>query len=236
MVESILKKIDKIIDVWAGFLQGQVFYIPTLGPVYTSGNSVKTLLRDVLNNSQTDNFLPYDKDKRWHKDKKEKIILSKILIDNCGFFVPVKSNFKNNVLKIFYYTKNTIDNAVIKKIKRIAADLKNIEKADKCFLYCFEKPKNEIKFTCHDIYLKIINEAERIVEVFIENVYKKNKIIKIKKKVYYVFGKLMVKDFSGDVNELKDFKKVKINNEIFCPLLARQYLEWGIVCYKMKPI
>jgi len=166
MIESIIKKIDRIIDIWTNFLKGQVLYIPTLGPIYTSGNSVKTLLRDVLNNSQTDDFLPYDKDRRWYKHKKEKILLSKILIDDYGLFIPVKNNFKNNVLKIFYYTtlKNTIDNSIIKKTKKIAVELKNDEKIDKCFLYCFEKPKSQKKFLCHNIYLKRITKKEYLTK------------------------------------------------------------------------
>ena len=55
------------------------------------------------------------------------------------------------------------------------------------------------------------------------------------KKIYYVYGKLLLKDSPFGV-ELKDFKKVSINGETFYPLLVNQYIKEGIVCYKMRDV
>jgi len=126
MVKLTVKKIDEIVNIWATLLKGQVFYIPTLGPVFTSGGSIKELLRDILNNSQTDGFLPYDKNKRWYKNKKEKILLSSIVIDDNGLCIPVESSFKDRILKIFYYTTDKLNSPAINKIKKIVRELKDV--------------------------------------------------------------------------------------------------------------
>lgn len=67
--------INKIISDWSNFLNKEVLYLPVLGPVYTSSNPVQKLLSDILDNSQANSFLPYDKNKRWHKNKTERILL-----------------------------------------------------------------------------------------------------------------------------------------------------------------
>jgi succinylglutamate desuccinylase len=56
------------------------------------------------------------------------------------------------------------------------------------------------------------------------------------KQLYYVFGKLWRKDFSGNINFLKDFKETRIGEERFIPILTKQYLKSGIVCYKMHKV
>ncbi len=165
MSELTAEKIDEIINIWDSLLKDQVFYIPTIGNIYSSEGSVKKLLRDVLGNSKNDYFLPYDKNKRWHKSKKEKILLSSIVIDGNSLCVPVESSFKYRTLKIFYYTVNELDSSGINKIKNIIKSLKNVKKFDNCFLYCFKKPKIKLKFTCHNIYLKIITKKECLAEL-----------------------------------------------------------------------
>lgn len=55
------------------------------------------------------------------------------------------------------------------------------------------------------------------------------------KEIYYVYGKLLVKEKIGSDN-LRDFKKTKVGNEEFYPLLIGQYLSEGIACYKMRRI
>ena len=80
----------------------------------------------------------------------------------------------------------------------------------------------------------IVEKATKIVEGFIENIYSDKKLKNNSfQKNYYVYGKLNSKDFSGKINTLKDFKKTKLGNEEFYPLLVGQYLKDGIVCYKM---
>lgn len=55
------------------------------------------------------------------------------------------------------------------------------------------------------------------------------------KEVYEVYGSLSAKDFPDYMNaNLKDFENVNIFGEVFYPLLVNQYIDIGIVCYKMK--
>jgi len=53
---------------------------------------------------------------------------------------------------------------------------------------------------------------------------------------YYVYGKISAEEFTGNINELVDFEEYEYNDEVFLPLLARQYLASGIVCYKMRRV
>jgi hypothetical protein len=54
------------------------------------------------------------------------------------------------------------------------------------------------------------------------------------KEVYDVYGKLLQKETSLSVNDLRDFRKARNGEEVFYPLLTGQYLSDGILCYKMK--
>jgi len=55
------------------------------------------------------------------------------------------------------------------------------------------------------------------------------------KNFFRVYGKLTKSRFSQqDINQLKDFKKIKAKNEIFYPLLVGQYED--VACYKMEKI
>lgn len=83
----------------------------------------------------------------------------------------------------------------------------------------------------------VIKNAEKVIWEFIKKVYSNDKQKKIsKKEFYYVYGKLLSKEFSGDYKKIKDFSKTTIKGEDFYPLLIRQYINDGIVCYKMKKI
>lgn len=155
--------IEKIISVWGDFLNKKTFYIPTLGPVYVSGNSVKIILHDVLENSQTNKFLSFDKNKRWFQKKMEKIILSAIIINDKEIYIPVKDNFKN-ILKIFYYSNNFPDDKILLEAKKIYAKMKTSNEINSLYFYCFKKPKTEIKFSCHNIYLKNITSKDSFVK------------------------------------------------------------------------
>jgi hypothetical protein len=155
------KNIDKIIAVWSNFLNKEVFYVPILGPVYASGNSIQKLLSDVLNNSQTDNFLPYDKNKRWNKNKTERILLEEIIYNDKELYIPVKDTFKN-ILKIFYYSNNSFNDIATTKIKKIYTKTKTFQGSDSLHLYCFKEPKAKTKFTCQNVYLKNITSKDNL--------------------------------------------------------------------------
>ena len=82
--------------------------------------------------------------------------------------------------------------------------------------------------------VEVIDKAFRIIENFIEKVSGNNLEEQNKKQeVYYVYGKLMEENFSGDINDLVDFEKTLNGKEEFYPLLTKQYMKYDIVCYKM---
>ncbi|MFH0969178.1 MAG: succinylglutamate desuccinylase/aspartoacylase family protein [Patescibacteria group bacterium] len=85
---------------------------------------------------------------------------------------------------------------------------------------------------------EVISVAFKIAKKFIEKI--KNEKFRStdlrNKEIYYVYGNLTQKEFSGDMNFLVDFEEVEINDELFFPLLVKQYIKYGIVCYKMKKI
>lgn len=58
-----------------------------------------------------------------------------------------------------------------------------------------------------------------------------------RKEIYYVYGFIPRDNNSELLSELRDFKKTSINGEEkFLPLLSGQYLDQGIICYKMRKI
>lgn len=82
---------------------------------------------------------------------------------------------------------------------------------------------------------KMILKTANILKKFIECT-RGNKTIKCnnKKEIFYVYGKLMQSNFKGDIGDFVDFRECSYNNEKFIPLLVSQYLNCGVICYKMK--
>ncbi len=107
-------------------------------------------------------------------------------------------------------------------------------------------PLGEVLETCIELEFgmkdrdrnEAIEKGVKIIEKFIKQTKKhKDKKTEKLKNVYYVFGKLMKDEFSGDINQLQDFKLTQINGEKFYPLLVGQYLQKeNIVCYKMRKL
>lgn len=82
---------------------------------------------------------------------------------------------------------------------------------------------------------EMINKAVRIIKNFIYCINKNEKVeVKENKKVFFVYGLLKKEDFNGDMGSVIDFEQIDIDGEKFLPLLVGQYLNLGIVCYKMK--
>lgn len=81
-----------------------------------------------------------------------------------------------------------------------------------------------------------IAKMEKIIANFITKteLTEYDNSIRLKKEIYFAYGKLMKKDFSGEMNDLRDFQKAKIKREVFYPLLVGQYLDDDIICYKTK--
>lgn len=82
---------------------------------------------------------------------------------------------------------------------------------------------------------EVIAKATEVLEDFIGKIYAKEIEQKPStKKTYQVYDKLTTDDFKKDINALKDFVETEAGGEKFYPLLAGQYIENGIVCYKMR--
>ena len=159
------KNINKIITAWSNFLNEEALYLPVLGPVYISGNPIQKFLFDILNNSQFGNFLPYDKNKRWHRNKTERVLLEEIIYNDKELYIPVKDTLKNT-LKVFYYSNSSPDNVTITKTKKFYTKIKNIQTLKNLYFYCFKEPRVETKFICQNIYLKNITPKDSINKFF----------------------------------------------------------------------
>lgn len=84
---------------------------------------------------------------------------------------------------------------------------------------------------------KMVEKATKIVKQFINLVTtQSNKKLFNQKKYFYVYQELLKKDFQGKIDQLKDFEKFTNKDESFYPILARQYLDLGIACYKMEKV
>jgi len=83
---------------------------------------------------------------------------------------------------------------------------------------------------------KVVTQAIKIVENFIKNITAKYRLVSdCQREVYYVYGKLLIENNKNiKINRLVDFRLIKIGGEQFYPLLTGQYLNQGIICYKMK--
>lgn len=80
-----------------------------------------------------------------------------------------------------------------------------------------------------------VAKAVTTLEDFIGKIYAgEQRQAPASQKIYRVYGTLNTEDFGADIDSLKDFEETEANGEIFYPLLVGQYLNDGIVCYKMK--
>lgn len=82
---------------------------------------------------------------------------------------------------------------------------------------------------------EMIKKAATIIKSFIILMSKEqSEITYLEKEIYFVYGKVEISSFSGEIKELVDFEEYNEGNERFFPLLTGQYLKSGIICYKMK--
>jgi GNAT superfamily N-acetyltransferase len=153
--------INKIANTWSALLQGNVFYLPILGPVYAGNHSVRKVLYDVLKNSQTDKFLRYDKNARWFTDKRERIILSAIHFKKHCLIIPVEDHL-NNQWKIFCYSQSVPRRVLEQWIERLAQIDIRLANQNKISLYFFDSLKKRAERDQHSIYLKIIGATDEL--------------------------------------------------------------------------
>ena len=83
---------------------------------------------------------------------------------------------------------------------------------------------------------KIVKKATRIIFSFIKDINKKMTLKQTHQNLYCVNGLMSVKEWKRAPVKLVDFRKVKIDDENFLPLLTDQYIFKGIKCYKMQEI
>ena len=83
-----------------------------------------------------------------------------------------------------------------------------------------------------------IKKATKIVADFIIKISNNKKTALAQKSIYYVYGELLLGQYEGRIDSLKDFQKTTMAGETFYPLLVGQYLNLKnkIICYKMKKI
>lgn len=82
--------------------------------------------------------------------------------------------------------------------------------------------------------IKIQKELGAILVSYLNNIGSKNKKTKYKQRFFRVYESLLKKDYEDKEEKLKEFEKIKINGEIFFPLLVNRYPD--ITCYKMQKI
>lgn len=80
----------------------------------------------------------------------------------------------------------------------------------------------------------VLNQAVKIVEGFLLSMSGKKVSETINQKTFYVYGYLSGSE--NDAINLRDFEEAERGGEKFLPLLTGQYLNSGIVCYKMRAI
>ena len=79
---------------------------------------------------------------------------------------------------------------------------------------------------------EVVLFAQKIAEQFIKRVYSNNPKLSGKKRIFYIYGKLLEKNSQN--KKMVDFRETELDGERFYPLLTGQYLKEGILCYKMK--
>ena len=83
-------------------------------------------------------------------------------------------------------------------------------------------------------YRTAVKDAADLLRDFIDNLDRKDKA-STKKDRYLVYGKQLESELSPK-RQFQDFKKTKVRQETFYPLLVSQYRADGIICYKAKKI
>lgn len=81
-------------------------YVPTLGPVRPAALSAE-LFDAVVDNADTDRFLPYDKDRRWSSTKDERVIVEEIIHQPGLTVIPTLSTRGRDLVKIHHYGTST---------------------------------------------------------------------------------------------------------------------------------
>lgn len=82
--------------------QAAVPYLPTLGPVHPD-MMIAGVMKDILRVASSNDFLPYDKEARWSKDKLEQVLPDLIAQSPTGTIIPTLSQRGATSLKLHVY-------------------------------------------------------------------------------------------------------------------------------------
>ena len=153
------KNFTKIIKTWSDYISENTFYLPVLGPVHCLSEKKDNLLFDILKNSSTNSFLDYDKNKRWFKEKPERIIISSINIIDKGLFLVSQNSFSKTI-NIYYYSNISHNEKTLANAWKLAEPNKKTSNNEIKF-YCFIKPKFKLPFNTQNVYLKKITKGDQ---------------------------------------------------------------------------
>lgn len=132
--------------------------MPVLGPVYSEKN-IKPLLKALLVNSLDVNFLPYDKNIRWFKNKEEHILVDSICHTREAIEVVSKDSAGSR-LDIYYYSTKALGQPGFDDLKNKYAICK--DNRQDVFLHCFKRPDTAEEFAQHNIFFKKISKKDRL--------------------------------------------------------------------------
>ena len=166
------KDFQQIVSLWVGLISGKACYLPGLGPVYSSGEPLDKVLIDILDNAEVENFLDYDKNKRWYKKKQERIVISQITYGDDWLCVPT-FNAQGGQLKIHFYSDKALDATKLDMLSGNCEKHKQEGETRSCSILSFIRPSADAIIKQYNIYLKTISETDqlpvRLKEIFYYN-------------------------------------------------------------------
>ncbi|WP_411114674.1 GNAT family N-acetyltransferase [Streptomyces sp. 029-5] len=91
--------------------------VPTLGPVHPDALTVD-LFEDILRAADTEDFLPYDKDRRWGGKKDERVLRSDVVHQSEHTLIPALT--RRGTVKVFAYG---LPDSIVDEAAELAAKL-----------------------------------------------------------------------------------------------------------------
>lgn len=175
---------------------------------------------------------PGDKNADFYEERRAAELLD--IVKDCDYVIDMHEASSG--------TENFVIIAKDRICKNFPVDLVNMET-----VLLWPEPKGplcevvenaiELEFGMKDRNRKdIVEKATNIVKDFILKIYSLDKKDNSSpKRIYRVYGELLAKDYDECSRaDLRDFVEIEIKGEKFYPLLVGQYMNLGILCYKMK--
>ncbi|WP_404949676.1 GNAT family N-acetyltransferase [Streptomyces sp. ARC12] len=93
--------------------------VPTLGPIHPDALTV-SMFEDILRAADTEDFLPYDKDRRWGGEKDEKVLREDVVQQPEHTLIPTLTRRGRGTVKVFAYG---LRDSVVEEAAELAAKL-----------------------------------------------------------------------------------------------------------------